>query len=107
MIIENTWIFPALEAAHVVGLAMLVGSITLVNLGKPAPERIRRIGLWLMVATGLVMFASGYERYIQNPAFWVKMALLAPALWVRAPRWSLVLWALTVLAARAVIDFDA
>jgi hypothetical protein len=107
MWIENTWVFPALEAAHVIGLAMLVGSITLANIGKNPPERIRRIGLWVMVATGLVMFASDYDRYIENPAFWTKMALLVPALWVRTPRWSLVMWTLTVLAARAVIDFDA
>lgn len=121
--IENTWIFPALEAAHVIGLALLVGSIALGDLRvlgvarATAPPRLQRAGLWLMVTTGVPMFLSGYERYRENPAFWVKMLVLVAALGVHhtlrrsgtrsAAVLSLALWTLTVLAARAVIDFDA
>jgi hypothetical protein len=77
MWIENTWVFPALEALHV----------------------------------GLPMFASGVDRYRENPAFLVKMVLLLVALVIQPKTrataiLSLAMWTLVVLAARAVIDFD-
>jgi hypothetical protein len=58
------------------------------------------------------MFASGFDRYRQNPAFLIKIILLIAALSIRerttraAALLSLGLWTLTVIAARAVIDFD-
>jgi len=118
MLIENTWVFPALEALHVIGLALLVGSIALGDLRtlgwtNSAPsERIQNIGFWLMVLTGLPMFAAGVDRYRENPAFVVKMALLVIVLAIpKKPTrahaiLSLALWTLIVVAARAVIDFD-
>jgi hypothetical protein len=120
--IENTWIFPALEALHVVGLALLVGTIVLDDLRTlgatqaAARPQLLRTGLWLMVLTGIPMFLSGYERYRENPAFIVKMVALVVALGVhhtwhkRATRASaiasLALWTFVIFAARAVIDFD-
>jgi hypothetical protein len=118
MWIENTWVFPALEALHLIALALLVGNVVLADLrtlgwSAAAPSRrVQNAGFWLMVLTGLPMFASGMERYRANPAFWVKMALLAAALALgtRTTRagaiLSLVVWTLVVVAARAVIDFD-
>jgi hypothetical protein len=122
-VIENTWIFPALEAAHVIGLALLVGAIALEDFrvlgwtAASAPPRMERTGLWVMVLTGVPMFLAGLGRYRENPAFLVKMALLVAALGAHhtvrrrssraAAVLSLTLWTLTVLAARAVIDFDA
>ena len=117
-LIENTWVFPALEALHVIGLALLVGNIVLGDfrvLGWSTAERsekLLRVGLWVMVLTGIPMFASGYERYRENPAFLVKMVLLVVAVFL--PRSSsrvtamvsLAAWTLIVVAARAVIDFD-
>jgi hypothetical protein len=121
-LIENTWIFPALEALHVVGLALLVGTIVLDDLRTLgvtkafARPQLMRIGLWIMVLTGIPMFFSGYDRYRENPAFIVKMIALVVALGVhqtwhrRATRASaiasLALWTFVVFAARAVIDFD-
>ncbi|MEO8096372.1 MAG: hypothetical protein ABI811_01630 [Acidobacteriota bacterium] len=122
MLIENTWLFPALEALHVIGLALLVGTIVMGDLrvlgwmAVRVPETLTRAGLWLMVATGALMFLSGYERYRENPAFLLKMSLLVVALGLhhtihkRATRataiLSLTAWTLVVVAARAVIDFD-
>ena len=121
-LIENTWIFPALEALHVVGLALLVGTIALDDLRTLgatkafARPQLTRLGLWIMVLTGIPMFFSGYDRYRENPAFIVKMLALVIALGVhqtwhrRATRASaiasLALWTFVVVAARAVIDFD-
>ena len=120
--IENTWIFPALEALHVIGLALLVGTIAFADFqvlgwtAARAPEQLTRAGLWLMVLTGVPMFLSGYERYRENPAFIVKMVVLLIALTLhhtihkRATRatalLSLCTWTVVVVAARAVIDFD-
>lgn len=120
--IENTWIFPALEALHVVGLALLVGMIVLDDLRvlgatkAAAQPQLLRLGLWIMVLTGIPMFLSGYERYRENPAFLVKMCVLVVALGIhhtwrkRATRASaiasLAIWTFVVFAARAVIDFD-
>ncbi|MEP6961719.1 MAG: hypothetical protein ABI995_06565 [Acidobacteriota bacterium] len=122
MILENSWMFPALEAAHVIGLALLVGTIVLGDLrvlgwiAASVPDGMTRAGLWTMVITGIPLFLSGYERYRENPAFLVKMSLLLVALALhhtihrRATRatavLSLSIWTLVVVAARAVIDFD-
>jgi hypothetical protein len=122
VLIENTWIFPALEALHVIGLALLAGPIVLSDLRTlgwthaMVPDRISRAGLWLMVSTGIPMFLSGYERYRENPAFLVKMVALVVTLGAhhtihkRATRFtailSLALWTFVIFAARAVIDFD-
>jgi hypothetical protein len=121
--IENTWVFPALEALHVVALALMVGTILLGDLRvlglarATAPEWLTRTGWWLIVVTGLPMFYSGLARYRENPAFLVKMIALAIALAThhtihkRGTRATAVLsiavWTFTILAARAVIDFDA
>jgi hypothetical protein len=118
MWLENTWVFPALEALHVIGLALLVGNVVLADLrtlgwsAAASSRRVQEAGFWLMVLTGAPMFASGMERYRSNPAFWLKMALLAAALLIgtRTTRAgaiaSLIVWTLAVVAARAVIDFD-
>jgi uncharacterized membrane protein len=73
-------------------------------------------GLAAMIVTGLAMFFSDTARYLHNPAFHVKIALLVAALGAHftlrrsgtrfAAGLSLILWTAVVLAARAIIDFD-
>lgn len=118
--IENSWVFPALEALHVVGLALLAGTIALGDMrtlgwtNAAAPKHTLVIGLAMTIATGAGMLLSNVPRYRENPAFLVKMGLLAVLVafhFLRRTRataiLSLMLWAFAVLAARAVIDFDA
>lgn len=121
--IENTWTFPALEALHIIGLALLVGTITLDNLralgikSEPSPRWTLWIGLAIIVTTGAAMFSSNIQRYRENPAFWTKMAILATLLVFHVEHskritrttaiFSLTLWTFAVIAARAIIDFDA
>jgi hypothetical protein len=38
---------------------------------------IRRVGITLIVLTGVLLFAAGAERYYESPAFRIKMVLLA------------------------------
>lgn len=118
--IENSWAFPVIEAIHVVGLAMLVGTIVLGDLATLgwAPRHGLRAwtaaGAVVMLLTGVAMFAADSARYLANPAFAVKLGVLLAALLVypaRSQRWgaaaSLALWTLAVFASRAIIDFDA
>jgi hypothetical protein len=116
---ENSWIFPLLEAIHVIGLALLVGTIVLGDLATlgflPRFSDIRWTlsGAIVMLLTGAVMFVADTDRYLANPAFLVKMGVLAGAALLyraRSRRWgaiaSLTLWTFGVFAARAIIDFD-
>jgi len=124
MPLENSWIFPAVESIHVIGLAAFVGTIVLEDLhtlGFRIPDA-RHLKVWthaglaVMLLTGAVMFLSDTTRYLRNPAFHVKIALLVLTLTThftlhrRGTRFaaglSLALWTCVILAARAIADFD-
>ena len=118
----NSWLFPVVEAAHLVGMALLVGCIARADWRtwhrSPAihePWLLR--GLAIMLLTGPLMFFANPSRYSANAAFHWKLAILATALafhfLVRrrhsnraAAACSLVLWTAVVVAARAIADFD-
>jgi len=133
--LKNSWLFPLIEWVHLCGLAVLAGTIMLLNLrllglglrrqpvaqlaGHLAPWT--RLGFAIMLTTGPVMFFSDTARYLANGAFRFKMACLALALGAhftlhrRAVRSgtgrlaaivSLVLWTCVVLGGRAIADFD-
>lgn len=92
-IAEHPWYFPAAEVVHVMAIALVVGSISLLDLrlvGLRARDiavtRIARDVLnWTWVAfavavvTGLLMFISSAETYWENPFFRIKMVLIALA----------------------------
>lgn len=80
-----------------------------------------RAGLAIMLTTGPVMFSSDVSRYIENPAFRVKMVLVLAALVFHftihrkavaagkgrfAAILSMLLWGCVVLGGRAIADFD-
>jgi hypothetical protein len=124
MPLENTWIFPVVESIHVIGLAAFVGTVILQDLRTlsrrfPDTGNLKKwthAGLATMLVTGAAMFLSDTTRYLHNPAFQVKVALLAGALATHftlrrsgtrfAAVLSLALWTAVVLAARAIADFD-
>jgi len=121
---ENSWLFPAVESVHVIGLAAFVGTVVLedvraLGLGIPDTRGLKpwtHGGFAVMLLTGAVMFLSDTTRYLHNPAFDVKVALLVVALAAHftlrragtrfAAILSLALWTSVVLAARAIADFD-
>jgi lipid-A-disaccharide synthase-like uncharacterized protein len=84
----------ALEILHLIGLAMLLGTILMVNLsllgwgiGDVSAAGIARdlnkwtiAGLITMLASGPLLFMSEAARCSKIPAFWIKMALLGGAL---------------------------
>lgn len=84
--------YPLLEALHIIGIALLLGNLVLLELrvwgfGKALPVRdLARLALLLAVsgfglaaATGLLMFASQAGELLANRAFTVKMLLLTLA----------------------------
>ena len=90
---ESDNLFPIIESVHVLSIALMAGTLVTVDLrvlGATFPnEPVRRIaetllpytwvGFALMVATGLPLFAAESIKLINNPAFVVKLVLLALA----------------------------
>jgi len=93
-ILESPFTFPALECFHIVGLALGIGTIAIVDfsmLGWGLPnQKVSTIasGLSLWSTLGIVMillsgaglFASDPDLYYLNPTFLIKMTLLFFAL---------------------------
>ena len=87
---EGLYLFPLLESAHVVGLALVFGTIAVVDfrlLGlasvnrpfeKVASEMLRWtwVAFALTLVTGFLMFSTNANVYIVNTAFRVKMVML-------------------------------
>jgi hypothetical protein len=90
---DSLFIFPLLESAHVLGLALVFGTIAVIDLrllGLASRERsFRRMAsdilkwTWaafaLTALTGTLMFITNAAVYFHNTSFRVKMALLVLA----------------------------
>ena len=91
---ESLWLFPVIEAVHLLGLCLLGGAILLVDLRLlgvglrryPIPQIARDAAPWLaasvviMLATGVALFLSESIKCYYNQAFWVKITTLPFAL---------------------------
>lgn len=87
---ESGSAFPALESIHVIGIALVFGTIAVVDLRLLGVASHRRSALRLIqdllpftwvafvicVITGLLMFSANGTTYAQNTAFLCKMGLL-------------------------------
>jgi hypothetical protein len=118
-------LFAILEAIHVMGLALSVGAIVLVDLSllgwreRPIAnlERWTWAGFAVMLITGAALFLSNVSRYVHNWGFLLKIGLLAIALLAhftihrRATRGaailSLALWSSVVASSKFIADLDA
>lgn len=91
---QSLWLFPAIEAVHLLGLSMLGGAVLVVDfrlLGigitslSPA-ELAREAKPWFIAAiacmflTGIPLFLSEAIKCYYNTSFWVKMTTLTVAL---------------------------
>ena len=89
---SHPWAYPALEAVHIVGIALLLGNLVLLELRAfglapaiPLADLARLslalalLGFGLAVLTGLLMFATQALELLANRAFTLKMGLLALA----------------------------
>jgi hypothetical protein len=88
-IVSNPWVYPTLEVLHILGIALLVGNLVLLELrvwgfGLALPmEPLARLallvalaGFGLVAASGLTMFAGQPAELIANRVFVVKMGLV-------------------------------
>jgi uncharacterized protein DUF6644 len=91
---DSTWLFPFIEAFHLVGLAVIGGAVLLVDfrllgLGlrrQPVSELARDAQPWViggvlfMIASGIPLFLAESIKCYYSFAFWIKMTALALAI---------------------------
>jgi hypothetical protein len=91
---ESLWLFPAIECVHLLALALLGGTVLVVDLRllgfglrtEPVPELSRKVQPWMagglatMILTGIPMFLSESLKCYYSPPFWYKMTLLVLAM---------------------------
>jgi len=86
---SHAWAYPSLEIVHIVGIALLLGNLVLLELrvfglGRLLPVRelarlslsVAVVGFSLVAVSGLLMFASQPAELLANRAFTLKMLLL-------------------------------
>ena len=93
-VVGSLWLFPAIEAVHLLGLAMLGGALLLVDMRMlgawltrtRVPDLARDARPWLltgiaiMIVTGVPLFLSEAVKCYYNDSFWVKMTTFPIAL---------------------------
>ena len=85
----HVWAYPALEVVHIVGIALLLGNLVLLELrvfGRGAALPVKDLarlslsvalcGFGLAAASGLLMFATQPAELLSNRIFTSKMLLL-------------------------------
>jgi hypothetical protein len=87
---SSSWLFPVIEAVHLLGLAVIGGAVLVVDLRlfgfelrrQPVAQLARDAQRWLvgslmvMLATGALLFSSEAIKCYYHPAFWFKMTSL-------------------------------
>jgi uncharacterized protein DUF6644 len=87
---NSKWLFPFIEAIHLLGLALIGGAVLVVDLRlfgvilrrQPVAQLARDAQRWLivslaiMIPTGTLMFTSEAIKCYYHPAFWMKMTSL-------------------------------
>lgn len=93
---------PVLQTLHLLGVAVLMGSVVIIALKvlnlaarrQNLYEMAGRLGPWfvaalpVMVLSGLPFFLARPQRYLNNPVFAIKFAVLAATLLISVMLWS-------------------
>ncbi len=88
---HNAWAIPAIQSVHIVGIALVMGSVLMIDLrilglawtDQTLGQTTSRFGpwlsgsLWLLLVTGLLMVVGEPVRELVTFSFWLKMALVA------------------------------
>jgi hypothetical protein len=91
---DSTWLFPVIESFHLLGLAVIGGSVLAVNLSllglglgqRSAAQLWRDTRPWfvgslvVMLSSGFLLFTSEAVKLYYHEAFWVKMSALLASL---------------------------
>jgi len=87
---DSTWLFPVIEAFHLLGLGLTVGAVLIVDLRllglglikQPVAQLAAAVHPWLlgslslMFASGIPLFAAEAVKCYYSFPFWVKMTSL-------------------------------
>ena len=90
---DSLWLFPVIEAVHLLALALIGGAVLIVDLrllglglrGQPVAQIARDAQPWLigslvtMLVTGTLLFLSESIKCYYSPPFWYKMSFLLVA----------------------------
>jgi hypothetical protein len=88
---QALWLIPLLQAVHILAIAIVLSSVAMIGasiLGfgaQTVAEAARRFVPWIwaalavLAATGLTLIIGEPQRSLPNPAFQLKMAMLAVA----------------------------
>ena len=93
-IADSRWLFPAIEAVHIVALCLMFGAILMLNLrllgvgfkNKPVAQLARELAPWVLcslliiLASGLMLFASEAMKAYTSVPFQIKMLFLFAAI---------------------------
>jgi hypothetical protein len=88
---HNAWVIPAIQSIHIVGIAIVLGSVFMIGLrilgwawmDQTLRQTTSRFGPWLtgalclMLATGILMVIGEPVRELVTISFWLKMFLIA------------------------------
>lgn len=90
---QSLWLFPVIEAVHLLALTVIGGAVLIldlrmlgVSLRQPVNEIERDARPWLMgglvvmIATGIALFLSESVKCYYSQAFWIKITTLPVAL---------------------------
>jgi low affinity Fe/Cu permease len=91
---NSVWLFPAIEAVHLLGLAMMGGFVLIVDMRllgwglrrQPVARLATAVEPWLiaslvvMLISGVLLATSESTKLYENAPFWVKMGFLAAAI---------------------------
>ena len=89
-VVGSLWLFPVIEAVHLLALSVLGGAVLVVDLrllgfglkSKSAAELWEMVRPWMigalvmMIATGIPLFFSEPLKLYYSPPFWVKITTL-------------------------------
>src|SRR5215468_4886619 len=88
---HSTWAIPAIQSIHIVGIAMVMGSVLMIDLrilgwawvDHTLQQTTNRFGPWLtgslclLLVTGILMVIGEPVRELVTLSFWLKMGLVA------------------------------
>jgi len=88
---HNSWVIPAIQSVHIIGIAVVLGSVFMIYLrilgwagmDQTLRQTTSRFGPWLngglylMLATGVLMVIGEPVRELVTLSFWLKMFLVA------------------------------
>jgi len=106
---ESIWGYPIVGALHVLALALFGGAVLVSHLSGEL-RAVKTAGVTILLATGVLLFASGAVGYSDSVFFRIKLVLLVlialNAIQTKFVRFrgrvSLALWAAVIFASRGI-----